>query len=76
MDPVGWRLGETYCNLHRKVFWETFAGDKWQSLFLGRPPHFPKWMVRCDIPYDDGEVETGEPLDNMLSSVRFNLKVV
>ena len=60
MDPAAWRLNEQYCNLHRKVFWEAFAEDKWQSLALGRPPQFPKWMVRCNFPFDGGEIEAGE----------------
>ena len=59
VDSGRWRLNEKHSYLRRKVFWELFSEDKWRSLALGRPQYFPKQIVSCEIPVDDGEVEKG-----------------
>ena len=59
VEPSRWHLDSHKCSLRRKVFWEIFTADKWRSLALGRPPMFPKAVVSCDLPEDDGPMESG-----------------
>ena len=74
-DPSRWVFDEYSSNLRRKVFWESFAADKWHSLSLGRPPYFPKEAVSCELPVDDGRVERGMIHSLWLRNVTYDTRM-
>ena len=44
------RLSPTDAEIRRRVYWGAYATDKFQSLFLGRPPAVP--ISDCNIPQE------------------------
>lgn len=44
------RLSSTDAEIRRRVYWGAYANDKFQSLYLGRPPAVP--ISDCNIPQE------------------------
>ncbi|KAI5997762.1 hypothetical protein EDC04DRAFT_2976965, partial [Pisolithus marmoratus] len=49
-DGLNWRLDDAITTKRRRVFWELFVADAWNSLDAGRPPIFSLPYIDCQFP--------------------------
>ncbi|KAF7375443.1 Zn(2)-C6 fungal-type domain-containing protein [Mycena sanguinolenta] len=59
-DGTRWGLSPRMVQRRRKLFWDLFTADMWNSLTTGRPPSFSLAYIDCSLPtYDDSEAIDG-----------------